>query len=162
MREPVAQLPFVAVTEPEIAAPVTADAGAGLDTGARAGTPASRLLGEFIDHCKTRGVQLPGRLVKIYGREIKAAFGEGFPRNLIASALGSLLDSNHIGHPTWLPQRLVEAQAGPGMRRGMVMRGGQAVTERTASALDVVAQLRAEEHAAREGTREGARLELSA
>jgi hypothetical protein len=99
----------------------------------------------WIDYAEQEGVKLPRRIIGHYAKVIGEAFADGFDPDLIKRTLAQMLADGVAGRPSWFPERLVSAQnprraAAP---RGMVMRGGHLMKERTAVAFDLVAKMEA-------------------
>jgi hypothetical protein len=74
---------------------------------------AQTVLAQWIDYCRSKGVQLPKRLIAQYARLIKEALDEGFTPNHVKTALAGMLRDSIANRPTLLPNRLVSIQTGP-------------------------------------------------
>jgi hypothetical protein len=85
-------------------------------TGASADAPAevnaSKLLGDWIDWLKAKGIEtLPGQTKARYGKELKQALADGFSVPVIGLALQALYKRGKASNPQLLPHILIEVQA---------------------------------------------------
>jgi hypothetical protein len=85
-------------------------------TGASADAPAevntAKLLGDWIDWLKAKGIEtLPGQTKARYGRELKQALADGFSVKVIGLALQTLYKRGKASNPQLLPHILIEVQA---------------------------------------------------
>lgn len=77
---------------------------------------AQTILGNFIDYCTEKGVQVPKRLKGQYAKGIKDALEEEFSDKTIRNALASMVADNIVDKPALLTNRLVAVQTGPEKR----------------------------------------------
>jgi hypothetical protein len=73
---------------------------------------AGAIVAALIDQCRARNVQLPDKIIKRYGREIKDALREYDP-NVIWRALVLMSLENVLDSPELLTKKIVAVQSGP-------------------------------------------------
>jgi hypothetical protein len=88
----------------------TQTSGASADAPAEVNT--AKLLGDWIDWLKAKGIEtLPGQTKARYGRELKQALADGFTVKVIGKALQMLWQRGKAGNPQLLPHLLIEVQS---------------------------------------------------
>jgi DNA-binding transcriptional ArsR family regulator len=70
------------------------------------------ILAAFIEYCAKREVNIRS-LRGQYAKTIKEALDAGHEPNFVKNVLARMLDDRVTNHPSWLRNRLVEAQTGP-------------------------------------------------
>lgn len=67
----------------------------------------------LIDACRSKGVELPKRLIGQYGKAIKDLLNEDYSPQQIWAALSLMAEENVLNRPSLLPNKIVSVQTGP-------------------------------------------------